>query len=89
MENKDIKSLPFEKLMEWARENLDGITTKNYLIEYVIEKIKSNDFNVALHILNAIYDNPSETDFYRYYYSMGTLETPTPITEYADIEDLI
>jgi hypothetical protein len=51
--------------------------------------IGTHSFGMALHIINAIYNNPYNTEYYRYDYSMGRLETPTPIVDKDDIEDLI
>jgi hypothetical protein len=45
---------------------------------------------MALHILSAIYNSePAYNGWYRNDYSMGMLETPTPITCKEDIEDLV
>ena len=89
MTRKQFESMSFENLMEWAVEKLDGITTEDTLKDFAMEKLQNDDFGMALHIINAIYDNPYNTEWYRYDYCMGTLETPTPITEKEDIEDLI
>jgi hypothetical protein len=44
---------------------------------------------MALHILNAVYNNKYDTEVYMYDYSMGTLETPTPIVDKEDLEPYI
>lgn len=81
--------MSFEEFMEWANNNLNCVTDEELLKDYAIEKIQDDNFSMGLHIINAIYENPYSTEWYRYDYSMGTLETPTPITEKEDIEDLI
>ena len=84
-----FEAMDFDCLMELAAENLNEVTTEENLKEFAIEKLENDDFGMALHIINAICENPYNTEFYRYDYSMGKLEPPTPITEKADIEDLI
>lgn len=89
MTRKEFNSMTFDDLMEWAYENLDDITDEEMLKEFAIEKLKNDNFNLALHIINAIYENPYDTELYRYDYNMGTLQTPSPITCKEDIEDMI
>ena len=89
MTRKEFETMSFEDFIEWAKENLDDVTDEEILKEFAIEKLQDDNFNMALHIINAIYNNPYDTEYYRYDYSMGTLETPTPITDKEDLEDLI
>lgn len=89
MTRKEFETMSFEDFIEWANENLDYVTDEEILKEFAIEKLQEDNFGMALHIINAIYDNPYVTEYYRYDYSMGTLETPTPITDKEDLEDLI
>ena len=89
MTRKEYEEMEFEELMNWANSNLNSITDEELLKDYAIEKIQDDNFSMGLHIINAIYENPYDTEWYRYDYSMGTLETPTPITDKEDIEDLI
>lgn len=84
-----FENMSFEELMEWANENLDDVTREDILKDFAIEKLRDDHFNLALHIINAIYNNEYDTEWYRYDYCMGTLQTPSPITEKEDIEDLI
>ena len=89
MTREQYEDMNFEELMRWANSNLDNITYEEMLKEFAIEKLNNDDFNMALHIINAIYNNSYSTEWYRYDYSMGTLETPSPIVDKEDIEDLI
>lgn len=89
MTKKEFEVMSFEDFIEWANENLDDVTHEEILKEFAIEKLQDDNFGMALHIINAIYNNPYDTEYYRYDYSMGTLETPTPITDKEDLEDLI
>lgn len=89
MTRAEYEAMSFEELMEWAYENLDDVTTEETLIEFAKNKLDDN-LGLALHILNAIYEciRPAH-GYYRYDYTMGTLETPTPITCSDDIDELI
>lgn len=89
MTRKEFETMSFEDFIEWANENLDDVTDEEILKEFAINKLQNDDFNMALHIINAIYNNPYNTEYYRYDYCMGTLQTPTPITDKEDLEDLI
>lgn len=89
MTKKEFKNMSFEKFIEWANENINDVTHEDILKEFAIKKLQDDDFGMALHIINAIYDNSYDTEYYRYDYSMGKLETPTPIAEKEDLEDLI
>lgn len=89
MTRKEFETMSFEDFIEWAKENLDDVTDEEILKEFAIEELQDDNFGMALHIINAIYNNPYDTEYYRYDYSMGTLETPTPITDKEDLEDLI
>lgn len=89
MTREQFENMDFDELIEYTRCNIGYITTEEVLKDYAIEKIQGDDFNMAIHILNALNDSPYGVIWYRYDYSMGTLETPTPITEKENIEDLI
>lgn len=89
MTREQYEDMNFEDFMGWANENLDYVTGEDILKEYAIEKIQDDNFIMALHIINALNENIYDTEWYRYDYSMGTFETPTPIADKEDLEDLI
>ena len=89
MTREQFVAMSFDDLMEWANENLDDITSEEILKQFAMEKLEDDDFGMALHIINAIYNNPYSTEWYRYDYCMGRLQTPSPVTGKEDIEDLI
>lgn len=89
MTREEFENMDFEELMNWAYDNLDCITDEEILKEYGIRNIQNDNFNLGLHIINAIYNNPYDTKWYRYDYYDGTLSEPKPITDRYDIEDLI
>lgn len=90
MKREQFESMEFEEFLEWARENIDDLTSEETLIQFAKDKIDDDSFNVAIHILTAIYEDglPGVEDW-RYDYSMGTCETPIPVTCKEDLEDLI
>ena len=89
MKKQQFEIMNFDELMEWAYENLDDVTTEENLKEFAKYSLENDNLGMTLHIINAIYENPYNTEWYRYDYSMGTLDTPTPIVDKEDIEDLI
>lgn len=89
MDRGQFLRMNFDELMEYAIETYDGVTTEEQLKDFAIHLLQDDNFGLALHIINAIYNNPYDTIYYRYSYDMGTLETPTPITEKEDVEDIV
>lgn len=79
----------FDELVEWASENLEELTYEDTLISFAKQKLDDDNLLVAVHILNAIYNNPYDTELYLYNYDMGVLETPTPVISKEDFERLI
>lgn len=90
MKREDFENMEFEEFLEWARDNIDDLTSEEALIQFAKDKIDDDSFNVAIHILTAIYeDGLPDVEDWRYDYSMGTCETPIPVTCKEDLEDLI
>lgn len=84
------EAMTLDELIEWAYENLDDITTEDVLLDFAKSKIDDDNIFMAIHVLKAVWESAeSYNGYYRYDYTMGTLETPTPITSKEDIEDLI
>ena len=76
-------------IFQRSNENLDYLTYEDNLLEFAKTKIDDDNVFMALHVLNAVYNNKQDTDIYMYDYSMGTLETPTPIVDKEDLEPYI
>lgn len=89
MTRAEFEEIEFDELIELMYENSYDITREENLKEFAVGKLLDDNFGMALHIINAIYNNPYDTEWYRYDYSMGTLQTPSPITDKEDVEDLI
>lgn len=89
MTREEFETMSFEELMEWAMENLDDVISEDSLKSFAIESIQNDRYYLASHIADALAENWHNTNYYRYDFSMGTLEEPTPIRYKEDIEDLI
>lgn len=87
MTKTDFETKSFNELISQLQEETDEVTSYEELKEFAINKIKSDDLFIAIHILEAINDDTA--DYYLYDYCMGTLTAPSSITEKADIEHLI
>jgi hypothetical protein len=87
MTRNDYENKGFEDLMVQLSEENDNITTQEMLKEFAITNINNDNLFVAIHILEAIQKDDAE--WYEYDYSMGTLQTPSGLTEKYDIEHLI
>ncbi len=90
MKREQFENMSFKELLEWAYDNIDDIYSEDTLIEMAKHEIDEDSLQMALHILNAVYESDCPDDsYYIYDRSMGTLETPTPITCKEDLEEYI
>lgn len=91
MTRQEFDSKSFEELMEMLNEESDDITTIDVLKDFIKEKIDSDDFYLAIHLLQAIWDDPNigDSEWYQYDYSMGTLQSPSSLNCKEDIEHMI
>ena len=91
MTRAEFEEKSFEDVMSQLNEELDEITTLDRLKEFIKEKIDEDDFCIASHLCNAIWNdpNPSMSKWYDYDYSMGTLDMPVCLSEKEDVEHLI
>ena len=91
MTRKEFETKSFDEVMEQLNEERDDITTIDRLKEFIKYKVDNEDFNVASHLCNAIWNdpNPDNSDWYIYDYSMGTLDKPVCVSKKEDVEYLI
>ena len=90
MKRENFDALTFEELVEWAYDKLDDVHSEDGLIAMAKHEIDEDNLQMAVHILNAVFESDCPDDsYYLYDRSMGTLETPTPITCKEDLEDYI
>ena len=87
MTRAEFEEKSFEEVMEELNNQRDDITTYEMLKEYAMEKIEEDNFLVAIHILEALQSDTAE--WYEYDYCMGTLQTPSGITEKEDVKHMI
>lgn len=90
MTREQFEQMTLKELVDWAYENIDFVHTEGGLIGMAKHEIDEENLQMAVHILNAVYESGCSDDcYYLYDRSMGTLETPTPITCKEDLEDYI
>lgn len=90
MTREQFEEMTFNELLEWAYDNIDDIHSEEVLIEMAKHEIDEDNLKMAMHILSAIYESDCpDGSYYIYDRSMGTLETPTPITYKEDLEEYI
>ena len=77
----------FNDAAEKLYQEHDLVTTYELLIEFAISKIKDDMLFLAIHVLEALNNNPA--DYYAYDYCMGTLDTPTALLTSYDLEDYL
>lgn len=76
----------FYAAVEELMESHDNITTYETLKEFIKSKIDDDNLVVAAHLIEEL-KTRNCAEYYNYDYCMGTLETPTPITDISDLED--
>ena len=88
MTREKFDNMSLDELIDWCYENINDITTEECLLEFAKTKIDDDNIYLSIHVLRAIWESgEAYNGYYRYDYSMGTLETPTPITCKEDLED--
>ena len=85
---KEFDEVSFDELMEKAIDECDNIHSYDDLLEFAKDCIDESRVFLAIHVLEAVGDL-NEGKYYDYDVNMGTLETPTEITEKSDIEQYI
>ena len=81
----ELNKLTFDEAVEKLQEETNCITTIDTLKDFAIKNINEDNLFLSIHILKALQENT--TDYYNYDYYIGTLDTPTPITNLKDLED--
>ena len=87
MTKKEFKNKTFEEVIDVLREERCDITDYESLKDFAKHHIDEDNLNVAIHILQAIWND--EAEYYEYDYCMGTCQTPSGITTKEDLEHLI
>lgn len=91
MTREEFESKTFDELIRKLNEEDSRITHIDILKEFIKSKIDEDNFYIASHLCNAIWNdpNPLDSDWYDYDYSLGTLDTPVCLACKDDIEYLI
>lgn len=89
MTKDQFNNLDFSEVMQQLNEENDTVTTIDTLKDFIKESIDNDNYYIALPLLQAIADDTHDTYYWDYDYSMGTLDTPTPINSKEDVEHLI
>ena len=90
MTREEFNNMPFDELLEWAYDNIDDMHSEEVLIDLAKHEIDEENLQMAIHILQAIYESDAPDGcYYIYDRCMGTLETPMPITCKEDLEEYI
>ena len=91
MTRADFETKTFDELIEQLHEEHPDIHSYDYLKDFAKNLIDEENIGFAMHILNAIYNaiynEPGE--WFEYDCTMGTLQTPSGLTEKANLEHLI
>ena len=88
MTREEFNEKSFDEVIEQLNEECDDIHTYESMTDFAGHLLlNKNDIYLAIHILEAMRDNPAE--WYLYDFTMGTLETPKAIACKEDLEDTI
>lgn len=85
MTENELKDMEFNVAVNKLSETFNTITSYDELKNFIIKKINEDMLFVAIHLLQAINEQPS--DFYDYDYCMGTLDKPIPLENINDLKD--
>ena len=79
--------LGFDNAMCVLENKINTITSYEILKEFIISKIEEDNFVLASHLIDAMKDC-NGYDWFFYDFSAGTFDTPKPIKDIEDLEDL-
>ena len=83
----DIQNLTWDEKIDYLMDHDYNVNSYEYMKDMAKYCIDEDNLFLARHILDAIDSDPA--DFYHYDPSMGTMETPTAISDDEDIESII
>lgn len=88
---EQFNEMDFEEIMDELCMENNEVTDIELLKDCIKDCIDNDDFSYALHLIESIYNDPdtSDSDWYLYDYSMGTMSTPVCVSSKEDIEHLI
>lgn len=87
----DFRSMDFQEQIDWLMDNAgsaaDLIWSDESMKDYLVHLIEDYDYGTALHLLDALYNDSTSAEYYKYDASMGTMSTPEPLADSSDLED--
>ena len=91
MTREEFNNKTFDEVLEQLYQENDNITTFEILKEYIKKCVDNEDFNLVLHLVDSIWNDPNSysSDWYEYDYSMGLLDKPVCLSEKEHVEHLI
>ena len=89
MTKEQFNNMSFAEAIQQLDAENDCISSIDRLKDYAKYQIDNDNYFLALHVLQALNDDTTGAEYFDYDYSMGTLETPTPINSKEDVEHLI
>lgn len=89
MKVKQLHKMSFDDAVEKLYEESNEITSYDILKDFIKEKIDEDNILLALHLLNAIWEDTSvgDSNYYKYDYTCGTLDTPKALNTLEDLEE--
>ena len=85
MKKKKLLKMELNEAIYEMEQEIDDIFHFDTIKEMAIEKIKHDDIGWGLHLLQAIYEDTTDAEYYLYDYNLGRMSTPTPITSVKDL----
>ena len=89
MNIKDLRKLDFESAISILHDENNDITDIETIKDFIIEKIRTDNFMLAYHLLESTYNSDTphlDTYYYKYDYSMGTCNKPQELNTIEDLE---
>ena len=85
MTENELKDMNFDDAVSKLSKTFGTITTYEQLKNYIIKKINEDMILIAIHLLQAINENPA--NFYDYNYCTETLDKPIPLENINNLKD--
>lgn len=90
MLRKEYEEMDLENLITYLwDQGCNEITDEETIKSFIIEQVENDDWFLAKHLLDYIWEHGTDSEYYLYDYSMGTLDNPVSIDDKEDIKHLI
>ncbi|HRF69846.1 MAG TPA: hypothetical protein PKV66_00280 [Candidatus Pelethenecus sp.] len=85
MTKKELFSVDFQTAIDTLCEENEEITSYDTLKDFIKYNVERDNLLLAYHILENIKNEVA--DYYKYDYSMGTLDVPMPLKTLGDLQE--